>query len=120
MTLIQSQINGPPNSLIQYAILKNFDWLEHIDINILQERRDFIASINSKFEESKPDAGLYFYIRKQYSDIIIKELWEQHNILLTPGQQFGSPQTIRLSFANIDLSELKEIAPILNRSINNE
>lgn len=119
MTLIQSQINGPPNSLIQYAILKNYDYLTPIELTELNKRRELLASINQNFYDSKPDGGLYFYMYlNEYKSLnVVKELFEKYNILTTPGDQYGDSNTIRLSFANITLKELETILPILDRSI---
>ena len=62
MTLIQSQISGPPNTVTQYAIMKNWEFHPNIDINIYQERRDIIAENNEFLTKYKPAAGFYYYL----------------------------------------------------------
>ena len=115
MTLIQSQISGPPNSLTQYAMDAYWGvFPPQNNKEILKKRRDFIANINKKFNKHKPQAGLYFYVPvKENSFELCERFINDYGIVLTPGDEYGIEHTIRLSFAAIELKELEEIKDIL-------
>lgn len=115
MTFIQSQMSGPPNTITQYAILNNWDYHKILDINIYKERRDIIAEGNDFLTQYKPAAGFYYYIPVESSSLeICKKFLKDYNIALTPGDEYGRPNTIRLSFAAVNSEELKIIKPYID------
>lgn len=115
MTLLQSQISGPPNTITQYAILKNWGYWQKPDINIYKERRDIIAENNEFLTKYKPAAGFYYYLPITGSSIeFCKEFLDKYNIALTTGDEYGRTNTIRLSFAAVNSEELKIIKPYLD------
>ena len=117
MSLIQSQISGPPSTLVQNfavsALKHKVDSKDSIVVrNDYLKIRNYLCSINPLFQKYKPQGGFYFYIPVKDSKATFDTLLE-HGILVTPGDEYGVPNTIRLSFANITLKELKEIEPYL-------
>lgn len=114
MALLQSQIAGPPNTIMQAAALNalpytKFDIAER---NHYKEIRDYLCSINPLFNIYKPYGGFYFYLPVKNEEEICNYLAE-HNIIVTPGHEYGINNTIRVSFANTTLKDLKEIEPYL-------
>lgn len=115
ITLIQSQMSGPPNTIIQHAILKNWGYWYKPDINIYKERRDLIAENNDFLMKYKPAAGFYYYIPITGNSFeFCKDFLNKYNIALTPGDEYGRAGTIRLSFAAVNFEELKIIKPYLD------
>lgn len=111
MTLIQSQISGPPNTLIQRIALTALNQISDFSIkerNNYEEIRDYLASIKLRFNVYKPFGAFYFYIPVENTENTCKQLAEK-NIIVTPGDEYGVKNTIRISFAQTSLGELKEI-----------
>lgn len=121
MTLLQSQMSGPPNTIVQEAVLHGWGYIQKPDINIYKERRDFIASLNPRFMNLRPQAGFYFYIPLDHgvkdSTQWCKDTLKYSKIALTPGDEYGRPKTFRLSFASCTMEELQRVAPTLSKLI---
>lgn len=111
MTLLQGQTAGPPNTLIQeiaYEALTKESTTIVFERNKYQEIRDYLCSLNKTFKHYKPYGGFYFYLPVNNTEETCKQL-AKNNIIVTPGDEYGVQNTIRISFAQTNLSELKEI-----------
>lgn len=118
MTACQSQISGPPNTLVQKIILNCYDKLKPTDTSVYKERIKILAECDEFFDKRRPEGGLYFYLptnRDSYK--LCEEMLEQHHIALTPGDEYGVPNTIRLSISSISTVDLIEILPILKEKL---
>lgn len=120
MTALQSQISGPPNTLIQRIIENCFAKL-YTTISDYSDRINLIADINEIFKFHKPHAGFYFYIPIDKNWNSSFELCEyfmnEYNIALTPGDNYGVINTVRLSVANINIDDLKNILYHLDKIV---
>lgn len=125
---IQSQFTSGANSIAQKAA-KAAQLEDPTIIKEMQEtffkRRDLIYSLLSEIPNlkvNKPEGAFYIFpdvghfIGKKAGDKTIKDsaalceyLLENFHIGMTPGQAFGSPNNIRLSYANDDESIKKAV-----------
>ena len=115
MTKIQSQMSGPPNTVMQYAINAAWGHVEKDDLAIYRERRDLLCTMSPLFRAHRPTAGFYFYLPiKGDPNALCKKYLQDYRIVMTPGSEYGIYNTIRISFANITKEEIMEIAPYLS------
>lgn len=118
MTLIQSQIAGPPNTLMQVAAV-HFLQNRNKYIVPIAERNDYKQIIdlwcknNSLFTNFRPAGGLYFYIPVKDEIQAYSELLSR-GILVTPGSDYGVKNTLRISFSAITLEEAAIVKPYLD------
>lgn len=116
MTMLQSQISGPPNTFFQ-KVMENT--LEEKKIgrfvaikNNYEEIVNYLSSLSITFNKYKPDGGFYFYLPVKNTKETCEYL-AKHSIIVVPGDDYGVENTIRLSFASITLNDLKEIEKYL-------
>lgn len=112
MTGIQSQMSGPPSTLIQSIALNAFDELTPAAYEDYRERIDVLCEI-PKFEAARPAGGFYFYVpiakRWESSRALCEYLLRERAVAVTPGDDYGVPRTVRISVASEPASALKEI-----------
>ena len=112
MTGLQSQMSGPPGTLLQNILLTAWDGLIFTDASAYKDRMDLLCQIE-KFRAHRPDGGFYFYlpIAAKWKDTaeLCTYLLEKHGIAITPGDDYGVPRTVRISAAATDTDELREI-----------
>ena len=116
MTGIQSQMSGPPSTLIQKVVDSAFDGLQYYSFDDYRDRIDLLCSI-PKFASARPQGGFYFYLP-------IADSWESsvelcdsmllnHSVAITPGDDYGVSRTVRISVASETAESLAEIKDIL-------
>lgn len=121
LTAIQSQMSGPPNTLIQEIIADCYDDLE-INLKVFRDRVNMLA-FDKNFSMHKPFGGFYFYMpipdkwkdSKEFCDY----MRDTHSIFMTPGDGYGAPRTVRISIANIKIPDLNSILDILFENFKN-
>lgn len=114
MTRIQSQMSGPPNSLIQAIVSQVWDEKPLMDMEYLVENRKNLIEVSGLFAEHKPDAGFYFYLPVTEDPVqLCNRFLNEYSIAMTPGDEYGVKNTIRISFANIYPQDIRLIAPKL-------
>ena len=116
MTGIQSQMSGPPSTLIQTIVDAAFDQLEFRSFADYKDRIDLLCSL-PKFAAARPKAGFYFYLpideRWESSRALCEHLLKEHSIAITPGDEYGVPRTVRISVAYETVDALNEILEYL-------
>ena len=116
MSAIQSQMSGPPSTLIQSIILGCIDALNY-SFDPYRERIELLCQ-GETFSRFKPDGGFYFYIPVgRDSAELCNYMLDTYGIVMTPGDGYGVKNTVRISIANITLKELDEIKEILFENI---
>jgi aspartate aminotransferase len=115
---IQSQFTSGANSIAQKAavaaLMENPNIIKDMR-DTFEKRRDLIFNLLSKIENlkvNKPQGAFYifpdigYFIEKKAGNVTIKDsaalceyLLANFHIGVTPGQAFGSPNNIRLSYA---------------------
>lgn len=117
MTGIQSQMSGPPSTLIQSIVNEAYDKLEYSSFEDYRERIDVLCSV-PKFAAARPDSGFYFYIpideRWKSSRELCEYLLREYSIAITPGDDYGVERTVRISVASENADSLREIADKLS------
>lgn len=112
MTGIQSQMSGPPSTLIQNIVDSAFDKLEFRSFSDYKDRIDLLCGI-PKFAAARPEAGFYFYLsiddRWESSRALCEHMLKEHSIAITPGDEYGVPRTVRISVAYETAEALNEI-----------
>ena len=113
---LQSQMSGPPSTLIQKILVRAWDGLEYAGFEEYRERIDLLCRIE-KFAAARPAGGFYFYLpiadRWESSRAMCETLLERHAVALTPGDDYGVERTVRVSAASESASALAEILPVL-------
>lgn len=121
LTAIQSQMSGPPNTLMQEIIADCFDELE-VNTKVFKDRINMLA-FNENFEMHKPFGGFYFYMpipnRWKSSKEFCDYMRDTYSIFMTPGDGYGVPRTVRISIANIMIPDLDSILDILFENFKN-
>jgi len=116
ITNIQSQMSGPPSTLIQQIIL---DCYEKLTVDIEEYKRR--VNILDNLYKWAPQGGFYYYlpIADKWKDSLecCQKLLEEDNIVITPGDDYGVSRTVRLSIANISKEDLYFIKTKLNKII---
>ena len=116
MTGIQSQMSGPPNSLMQSILSDAWDNLEYTCFEAYRERVDVLCDIE-KFRKARPEAGFYFYVpiddKWKNAEELCRYFMEQYRVAVTPGDDYGVPRTVRVSVASVSAEELREIHDVL-------
>lgn len=116
MTGLQSQLSGPPSTLIQDILVRAWDGLEATGFDAYRERVDVLCEI-PKFKNLRPQGGFYFYVpidgKWEDTDACCRSLLEKYSIAVTPGDDYGIARTVRISVANTTKEELTEILPAL-------
>lgn len=116
MTNIQSQIAGPPNTLIQTGAVKFLKEKPYVNLwerNKYKQIIDLWCENNQLFTDYKPQGGLYFYIPVTNQIKTFQTLFDNH-IIVTPGDGYGVINTIRISFSAITLQEAAIVKPYLD------
>ena len=112
MTGIQSQMSGPPSTVIQNVINNAFEELEYSSFEDYRERIDILSSI-SKFNKAGPDGGFYFFLpiaeRWKSSRELCDYMLKTYAIAITPGDDYGIERTVRISVASESADALREI-----------
>lgn len=116
MTGIQSQMSGPPSTIIQQVVDMAFDSLNFYSFDDYRERIELLCSI-PKFAAAKPQGAFYFYVpiddRWESSAALCDYMLTEHSVALTPGDDYGVPGTVRVSVASEPLESLAEIIDAL-------
>ena len=116
MTGIQSQMSGPPSTLIQDIVASAWDELEGTGFEAYRDRIDLLCRIE-KFRKHRPKGGFYFYLpidaRWQDTKTLCSYMLEKYSIAITPGDDYGVERTVRISAAAVTADELKDILPAL-------
>jgi len=118
MSMIQGQSTSNPTSFAQYGALAALrKGTEHIGpwLTAFRERRDILLEGFTKIEGAscaKPEGAFYVFpniscwFGKQWDKGVIKDsydaaayLLEHAKVAVVPGEPFGSPENIRLSYA---------------------
>ena len=117
MTGIQSQMSGPPSTLIQSIADSAFDRLEYSSFDDYRDRIDVLCAM-PKFAAARPEGGFYFYVpidrRWESSKVLCETLLREHSVALTPGDDYGVERTVRVSVASEPASALREIVQYLD------
>lgn len=113
---IQSQMSGPPGTLMQSILLSAFDTLRYSTFDDYRERVDVLCDI-PKFSAARPQGGFYFYVpicsNWESSAALCEKMLMQHSIALTPGDDYGVARTVRISVASEPVEALREIKELL-------
>ena len=116
MTGIQSQMSGPPSTLIQSIAAAAFDTLEYSSFEDYRERIDVLCAI-PKFAAARPEGGFYFYVpidgRWESSRTLCETLLREHSVAVTPGDDYGVERTVRVSVASEPADVLRGAVDIL-------
>lgn len=118
---IQGQFTSGANAITQKAAIVALDGgsdkIEYMKKTFKQRRDLFVSELSriQGFEVNRPSGAFYllpdisYFFNKKYKDTIIKTSEDFSEVLLehglvatTPGEAFGAPETIRLSYATSD------------------
>ena len=109
--------------------LKRFDFMAD-KMNILKERRDLATGILAKFQDVSmipPEGAFYIFIDirqaldkangyENHNSIKFSEyLLERHHVAMVPGEAFGVPGYLRLSYTLQATTNWKKACPDLGR-----
>jgi len=112
MTALQSQLSGPPSTLIQDILIRGWDELKFASYQDYKDRIDVLCE-NSKFKRHRPTGGFYFYVpiadRWESSTALCEYMLKEHRIAITPGDSYGVSRTVRISVASTNVNDIKEI-----------
>lgn len=112
MTSLQSQLSGPPSTLIQNIVYEAWPSMELTEFEAYRERIDILCRID-KFKAHRPKGTFYFYLpiddKWESSRQLCEYMIGNHNIVMTPGDEYGVERTVRISVANISESDICEI-----------
>ena len=111
MTAIQSQMSGPPSTLIQKIAAAAYDDLEFSTFEDYRERIDILCEI-PKFAAARPAGGFYFYVpideHWESSKALCEFLLREYSVAVTPGDDYGVGRTVRISVASEPACSLRE------------
>ncbi len=100
-------VNAP--ALMQRAIVLLKDY--RFDPSDYQQRRDAIyqALVDSGFQVQKPKGAFYVFPKVPVEDDVafVRDLQNNHHLLVVPGSGFGKPGHVRLSFC-VDMSLIEK------------
>lgn len=118
MTQLQSQIAGPPNTLIQdvtinFLKIKDDYQIPLVKRNKYEEIVNKLCENNKLFTKYKPQGAFYFYLPVKDSKKTCEELFK-NKIIVTPGEAYGIDNTIRISFANLTYDDVLIVKPYLD------
>ncbi|MBD3203163.1 aminotransferase class I/II-fold pyridoxal phosphate-dependent enzyme [Candidatus Woesearchaeota archaeon] len=106
MRILQSHLCGNVCTFAQYGALAAFDLKKKYYIRIrkeLEEKRDYAyRRAKELFGCVKPEGAFYLFAELSEnisSERFAKDLLKMHNVCVVPGEVFGSPGHIRISFA---------------------
>ena len=112
MSALQSQLSGPPSTLIQNIVYEAWPAMELTEYDAYRDRIEMLCRIE-KFKKHKPDGGFYFYVpiaEKWESSIKLCEyMLKDYSIAITPGDSYGAERTVRISVASTTAEDLAEI-----------
>lgn len=123
---LQSQISGPPNTLIQHICadgLKNLP-SSYIPYMLKQYtyKRNLIIQELEKYPYLTyqiPQGGFYFYINmgnhNENTGKICKRLLQKYGVAVTPGDSYGMKHHIRISFSAVDNKDLAKVIESIAR-----
>lgn len=116
MVGIQSQMSGPPSTVIQKTVDMAFEGLMYYTFDDYRERIDILCDI-PKFAAARPHGGFYFYIpiddRWESSMALCDYMLVNHSVAITPGDDYGVARTVRISVASETAESLAEIKDVL-------
>lgn len=116
MAGIQSQMSGPPSTLMQKIMDSAFEKLEYRSFDDYKDRIELLCSI-PKFAYARPQAGFYFYLpideHWESSRALCEYLLKEHSVAITPGDEYGVPRTVRISVAYESADALEDIVDCL-------
>ncbi len=116
MIALQSQMSGPPSTLIQDIVSRAYDRISFSSFEDYRARIDLLCEI-PKFAAARPMGGFYFYVpiddQWESSKALCEEMLLKHRIAITPGDDYGVERTVRISVASEGTDALSEILPFL-------
>ncbi len=116
MTALQSQLSGPPSTLIQDILIRAWDEKKTAGFEDYRERIEILCELE-KFRKHRPQAGFYFYLpidaKWESSQKLCEHMLREHAVAITPGDSYGAERTVRISAAGISADDLREIKGIL-------
>ena len=134
--IIQSQSTSGASSIAQHAAIAALEMgryggpLVHDMVTAFQQRRDYVVSRLSKMKHVKiVEPSGAFYVLPDISDVfsdpnndiqdsdqLVKYLIEHANVAAVPGEAFGAPECIRISYA-ASLETLQEALDRIEKAL---
>ena len=116
MTGIQSQISGPPNTMIQKIVCDAWENLQFTDYEAYRKRMELLGQLEN-FRPYRPRAGFYYFLpiadHWKNSRELCEYMLKEHCIAVTPGDDYGVERTVRVSAAAVNEEDLREILAFL-------
>lgn len=116
MAALQSQLSGPPSTLIQNIVNTAWPGMELTEFTEYRNRIDVLCRID-KFNRFRPKGGFYFYLpiddKWESSMELCEYMLREHRVALTPGDSYGVERTVRISIAAVSTEDLEEILTYL-------